>query len=201
MDIIEIVGLLASAIAIIIAIIQFAKWLFRGKVSNRPLIDVQLEYVKGSSAPMGIGPNAIPAPGRDYFENATSLHLFQLKKNIKLTLLNNSDVTAYYPKYALHDLSSKITFEKLNSLTPIVPHASVTILGEYSEYEEVLPKNRTKIENFPSEQQRQQIKLLIEYQSVSRKKYYSEFSGDLNTTVYLNGIPSKYRLESNGQTK
>ena len=194
MDIVEIVGLLASAIAIIIAIIQFAKWLFRGKEGNRPLIDVQLEYIKGSSTPMGIGPNAVPAPGKDYFENATSLHLFQLKKDVKLTLLNNSEVTAYYPKYALHGLSPKITFGKLNSLSPIVPHASVVIIGEYSEYEEVLPKKRTRIENFPSEQQRQQIKLLIEYQSVSRKKYYSEFSGDLNTTLYLKEIPSNYRL-------
>ena len=182
----EIFGALATIIGLVVGIVQLYKWLKKPKESVRydqqskvrPFIDIDVSYVRPSSKPRGISPNAAPNPGQNYYIASETLKLWELEINIVVTLVNNSDTAALYPKLYVHEDSFKPTFGGLNASQPIRPYDSIAIEGSCTKLEERIPRERTSPHDFPSQKAKNNFKLLVEYQNKDQEVFYTLFTGD-----------------------
>lgn len=184
----EIGLILATIVGGIAGMIQLYKWLHERKI--RPRLDMKIEYRDGSSFNKGISPRAKPAPGQDYFVANETLHIFELSRTVILKVVNNSESTAYYPRLLTNSRSQfQPKFRSIDSINPIPPYSDLLIEGKLVDWEECLPRERTDVGNFPSKVAKEELDLIIEYQSLRKKKYFTRLVGDNTSLEYLRTLP------------
>ncbi len=196
----EILLIVATLIGGAVAVVQLIKWLkkpkepveVKGSSEVRPFVDVEVSYQGGSSGSRGRSPNAKPNPGQNYFIADETLNIWELKRKIVISLVNNSDVAALYPKVRVHPESFQPKLGRLNEVQPIKAHESVQIECSYTETEEKIPRERTKLDHFPSAEQKNDLRILVEYQSSNRITYYTLFSGQGKKNEYFEVRPDGF---------
>jgi hypothetical protein len=160
----------------------------------RPRLDIKLQYKGGSTVNLGISPAARPNPGEDYFRADETFHVFELVRKITLTLVNNSDSAAFYPKIHLHSDSLQLSLAPLDSVYPVKAHEHREIECYYSEKEVKLPRDRTDLMNFPTREQKESVNILVEYQDSNQNKYYTHFLSKAETSAFLDKPPTNFQI-------
>jgi|GEM_PF-3845661 len=196
----EVALIIATFIGGAVGVVQLVKWVKKPKPTVtkgspsivRPFIDVEVSYQGGSSGRIGRSPRAVPNPGQNYFIADETLNIWELKRKIMISLVNNSDVAALYPKLRVHTESFQPKLGRLNEVQPIKAHESVQIECSYEETEEKIPRERTKLDHFPSAEQKNDLRILVEYQSSNRITYYTLFTGQDKKNEYLEVLPDGF---------
>lgn len=185
----EVAITIATIVGGIVGVVQLVKWI---KSTPRPYVDVDIRYGGGSSRPLGISPRARPNPGEDFFRADETLHCYELTKKFTISLINNSEIAALYPTLYIYKNSFKPKISRFNSLTPLKPHETLTLNASYMEVEERLPRERTKLENFPSVELKTKFRIVAEYQDANRKRFYTLFDGSTSQSQYIKRLPKDF---------
>ena len=122
----------AAIVGGVVSILQLYKWLpdewlpFKNNATQRPYLDMRFEYRGGSGRNLGMSPNAVPKKFGEIeaYEADESPYFFELNKKLVLIVVNNSELTAYYPRLIMNPKSKfQPQLNKVNNLDP--PNATL----------------------------------------------------------------------------
>ncbi|WP_295654918.1 hypothetical protein [uncultured Mucilaginibacter sp.] len=133
-------------------------------------LTIKIDFKTGTSSPAGV---LIPYIDEDGFGiRNRSIVRHHLTWTYKLTITNNSDHTAYFPRlYYKNDQFPDITIEKLEELKPIGSKESVTMNIKFFENSDTLPTQRKQTDKPPTDFTT--LRLLLEYYNGYDSKFYT----------------------------
>lgn len=126
--------------------------------------------------------------GEYYVIQQGGTYLFQIKKRYELVIRNNSKNNAY--NLSIHKLQNTypLTFEKrYNPLDPLIIDKPATIKFSYEVWRPMTHQEAETLISTEVPEDLESLVLLAEYQSESRKTYYTKFQ-PMNKNEHLNKI-------------
>jgi hypothetical protein len=167
-----ILGILGLIITVLLALIpHFRKVYFTG-----PELTIQLMPDGGISMNRGLSVKNDTSQG--FIDGQNAIYIFEVTWKVNIKIINNSEVTAYYPKISF--LDQQLGFSKLDNLdenSPIKGNEQVILKGIYIKYEEVNGKQRTDPSGLPPNFK--DLKILLEYKNTYKKKFYTVYSNSV----------------------
>jgi hypothetical protein len=185
----EVIGIIIGVTGIVVGIYPY----YRSKYILRPELTIEITSKGGLSAPRGLSSkNVLNSEGNIDGNNA--IRIFELTWRFKVTITNNSDLTAFYPELEFNPTGSKFRIDKINRLKPIKPSESLELLGEFNKYEEVEGKNRTDVGKAPPTEF-SELELLLGYENSKKRRFYTlfDFNESEKKNKFLNKKPKDYR--------
>lgn len=135
-------------------------------------LTIKLAFKSGSSSPAGVIAPHIDEDG--FLIRDKSIVRHHLTWTYDVTITNNSDHTAYFPRlYYKNDHFPNITIEELEQLKPIGSKESVIIKIEFFEHSDTLPSQRKRVDQPPIDFTT--LKLLLEYYNSQQSKFYTMY--------------------------
>ena len=133
-------------------------------------LTIRFKFHSGLSSPTGV---LVPHFDDEGFGvKSKSIVRHHLTWNYNVTITNNSDNTAFFPKlYYKNDLFPNITIENLEEMQPIGSKESIVIKVKFFEISDSLPTERKRTDQPPSDFTN--LKLLLEYYNSQQAKFYT----------------------------
>jgi hypothetical protein len=183
-----ILGILGLIITVLIAMIPY----FRRVYFIGPELTIELVPDGGSSTNKGLSGKNHTAKG--YVDGNNAIYVFEVTWKVNLKIINNSNITAYYPK--LNYLNQQLSFSRLETLDsnkPIQGNEQILSVGKYVMSEEVNGNERTQINGLPDNFD--DLKILLEYKNPNKKRFYTVFSNSNHTekNVYTRKKPTEFK--------
>lgn len=168
-------GELLSLIAVIIAVcIPIVIFLYR-RYFVGGFLTIKVDFSKGLSAPKEIIQEHLDNEG--FIIRDKSIVRHELTWTYKITITNNSDNTAYFPRLLYkNELFPNITIENLEELKPIGSKESVVIKVNFYEVSNTLPTQRKRTSDPPKDFD--SLELLLEYYNSNHAKFYTLYKNN-----------------------
>jgi len=163
---------------------------FIKKFLQRPIIDV--EVLKGGSKSKSLGISNKDLT-QDFANADETIRVYEVNFVITLTIWNNSEYTAYYPKVYYEKKFPHLKVTPLDSIIPIESNKNVEMVFEITDIFESLPRNRRITEKEREQLLFKQQKLLVEYKNSKRVKYYTLFDFEKKKNIPYFKKPKRYK--------
>lgn len=189
----EIIGVIIGVIGIVVGIVVGIYPYYRSKYILRPELTIEITSKGGLSAVKGLSSkNVVNSEG--YIDGNNAIRVIELTWRFKITITDNSDLTAFYPVLEFNPTGSKFKIGKINRLKPIKPAETLELLGEFNKYEEVEGKNRTDVGKAPPTEF-SELELLLGYENSKKRRFYTlfNFNESEKKNRFLNKKPKDYR--------
>jgi len=185
-------GITAMILTIFIAVTPY----FWKKYFVGPELTIELISGSGTSRSSGLSlknDRSKPIPIDE------AIYIFEVEWKIIIRIINNSDLTAYYPQIKFLDNQIGFTnIEKLNKNLPIEPNGQRTLNATFKMYEECKGSGRTHINNKLPEQLKD-LKILLEYKNPSKINFYTIFKNSeiVEQNRYCRKKPKEFKENNN----
>jgi len=185
-------GIIALILTIVIAVTPY----FWKKYFVGPELTIELIPDGGTSKSSGLSlknDSSKPIPIDE------AIYIFEVEWKINLRIINNSDLTAYYPQIRFLDNQIGFTsIEKLNKNMPIEPNGQRTLKASFKMYEECRGAVRTHIHNKLPEQLKD-FKILLEYKNPSKVTFHTLYNNSeiIEQNKYCRKKPKEFRNNNN----
>lgn len=182
------IGIGSIIIALIIAVTPV---LWR-KYYLRPELTIEIIKNGGSSVSKGLSQRNKPNE-EGYIDAWTAIQVFELTWRFKIKIINNSELTAFYPEITVKPNGPSIRLiDKINRLQPLKSTESVELNVEYRKYEETTGAQRTKLgRDLPTEFH--DLELLLSYQNSHKSEFYTLFYYAELKNKFLKRKPKEYK--------
>jgi len=188
-----IILLTISAVGIIIFIVLR----FIPTHEDRPIVELEFVHRGGFRSPPGIIANLSPKDetGQYFVIDVGGTYLFKVGQRFQLVIRNNSKNNAYnLTLYRAKDNYPLIYKSKPNSLEPLTIENPKIIELTYEVYRSMTHMDAEAIKDADIPEDLKNLTLVAQYQSESRKTYYTKFS-PLNNNEHLLKFPNSTHYE------
>lgn len=174
---------------LLIAIVPF---LWKRYIS-RPEVTIEIIKDGGSSSPMGLSRHKNVVNAEGYIDERTAINVFELNWRFQIRIVNNSELTAFYPELTFNPNGPKLNLiNNLNKLQPIKPTEAIILKAEYRKLEEKTGQERTDIgRQIPEEFS--DLGLLLAYQNSHKRFFFTLFDFKEKTNKFLIKRPNEYK--------
>jgi len=164
-----IIGVSGLIISVFIALIPY----FRKVYFVGPALTVELLPDGGSSVNRGYSSKNDKSKGFINVEDA--IHIFEVTWKIKIRIINNSTLIAYYPEIEFFNQQLEFSsIDKLDRNKPIKENEQIILKATYKIFEECIGRDRTHVKGLPAHLK--DLKIILSYYNPSKKPFYTIYS-------------------------